>query len=36
MGILLEERDLIEQLGEDYKRYRAQAGMLIPSRRRST
>ena len=36
MGMLLEERDLIAQFGEAYKRYRAQVGMLIPFRRRST
>ena len=36
VGILSEERDLTEQFGEDDKRYRAQVGMLIPFRRRST
>jgi methanethiol S-methyltransferase len=33
-GIFLEERDLVAQFGEQYQRYRAQVGMLIPSRRK--
>ena len=33
VGILLEERDLTELFGEDYRRYRAQVSMLIPWRR---
>jgi protein-S-isoprenylcysteine O-methyltransferase Ste14 len=36
VGIFLEERDLIGLFGEEYKRYRAQVGMLVPFRRRST
>jgi len=33
IGIAFEERDLIAQFGEEYRHYRAQVGMLIPSRR---
>ena len=33
IGIAFEERDLIAQFGEQYRRYRAQVGMLVPSRR---
>jgi protein-S-isoprenylcysteine O-methyltransferase Ste14 len=33
VGIWFEERDLVAQFGEQYRRYRAQVGMLIPSRR---
>ena len=36
VGIFLEERDLIQLFGEEYKRYRTQVGMLVPFRRRST
>jgi methanethiol S-methyltransferase len=35
VGIFLEERDLLGQFGEEYKRYREQVGMLVPFRRRS-
>jgi protein-S-isoprenylcysteine O-methyltransferase Ste14 len=35
VGIWLEERDLVEQFGDQYRRYRRQVGMLIPSRRKS-
>ena len=33
IGIWFEERDLIAQFGEQYRRYRCQVGMLFPSRR---
>jgi protein-S-isoprenylcysteine O-methyltransferase Ste14 len=33
VGILLEERDLTELFGDDYRRYRTQVSMLIPWRR---
>jgi methanethiol S-methyltransferase len=36
VGIFLEERDLVAQFGEQYKRYRAQVGMLIPYRRNAS
>lgn len=33
-GIAFEERDLLAQFGERYRRYRAQVGMLLPRRSR--
>jgi methanethiol S-methyltransferase len=35
VGITLEERDLLAQFGEEYRRYRERVGMLIPFRRRA-
>jgi methanethiol S-methyltransferase len=35
VGIWFEERDLIEMFGDQYRRYRMQVGMLLPSRRRA-
>jgi protein-S-isoprenylcysteine O-methyltransferase Ste14 len=34
IGIVFEERDLLQQFGERYRRYREQVGMLIPHVRR--
>jgi len=36
VGIFLEERDLVGQFAEQYLRYRAQVGMLIPFRRKAS
>jgi protein-S-isoprenylcysteine O-methyltransferase Ste14 len=35
VGIWFEERDLVAQFGERYRRYRAEVGMLVPRRSRS-
>jgi len=34
VGIWFEERDLVAQFGERYRRYRAEVGMLVPRRSR--
>jgi protein-S-isoprenylcysteine O-methyltransferase Ste14 len=36
VGIFLEERDLVELFGDEYRRYRERVGMLIPSRRKAS
>jgi hypothetical protein len=33
VGILLEERDLVEMFGDDYRRYRQRVSMLVPWRK---
>ncbi|WJR75698.1 methanethiol S-methyltransferase [Bradyrhizobium sp. NP1] len=33
IGIMLEERDLVSQFGDDYRRYRQRVSMLVPWRR---
>jgi protein-S-isoprenylcysteine O-methyltransferase Ste14 len=35
IAIQLEERDLVDSLGDDYRRYREKVPMLIPSIRHS-
>jgi len=35
VGILLEERDLVDLFGDDYRRYRERVSMLVPWRKSS-
>jgi protein-S-isoprenylcysteine O-methyltransferase Ste14 len=35
IGVAFEERDLLQQFGDRYRRYRAEVGMLVPWRSRS-
>jgi methanethiol S-methyltransferase len=35
VGIHLEERDLMDLFGDEYRRYRQRVGMLVPFRRKS-
>ena len=36
VGIALEEGDLIERFGDEYRHYRLRVAMLVPFRRSST
>jgi len=36
VGIMLEERDLVAQFGDEYRRYRERVGMLVPKPGRGT
>jgi len=35
IGMLLEERDLVDLFGDDYRRYRQRVAMIVPWRRAS-
>jgi protein-S-isoprenylcysteine O-methyltransferase Ste14 len=35
VGIMLEERDLVGQFGDEYRNYRERVGMLVPKPGRS-